>query len=82
MKTEKFRQTLFWDVDVKTIQLKKHARYIIERIIDFGNDEEVRWLWRTYPLNLIRDVVKKSRAISPLSRPLWETLTGIKRIGI
>ncbi len=41
----KFRQSLFWDVDPKTINPKKHARYIIERILDFSHDDEVRWLW-------------------------------------
>ncbi|MBI4994134.1 hypothetical protein HZC21_00610 [Candidatus Peregrinibacteria bacterium] len=34
-----FRQSLFWDIDPKTIDLKKHKRYIIERILDFGNDK-------------------------------------------
>ncbi|GEM_PF-6176582 len=32
-----FRQELFWDVDPKTIDPKRHARYIIERILDFEN---------------------------------------------
>lgn len=34
----RFRQSLFWDVDPKTIDPKKHAQYIIERILDFGYD--------------------------------------------
>ena len=71
----KFRPTLFWDVDPHAINTKKHARYIIERIIDFGNDQEVRWMWKTYSLGLIRKVLKTSRSITPQSRPLWEALT-------
>ena len=74
----KFRQTLFWDIALKTLDTKKHARYIIERIIDFGNDREVKWMWEIYPLKLIRDVIKKSRGINPVSRPLWEILTRIR----
>lgn len=70
-----FRQTLFWDVDPKTIKPKKHARYIIERILDFGNDKEVRWMWHYYPTSLIRDVVKKSRVLHDQSRSLWTLLT-------
>lgn len=38
-----FRSTLFWDVDPKTIDTKKYARYIIERILGFGDDREARW---------------------------------------
>ena len=43
------RQTLFWDVDPATIDPEKNARYIIERILDFGNGQEVRWLFAKYP---------------------------------
>ena len=71
----KFRPTLFWDVDPKTIDYKKHARYIIERVVDFGNDQEVHWMWKAYPLKLIRAVVKTARSLNPVSKPLWETLT-------
>ncbi len=71
----KFRQTLFWDVDPKTIDPKKHARYIIERILDFGHDDEVRWLWQQYPKPLIREVVARSRGLRPETRSLWKLLT-------
>ena len=73
-KVIKFRQTLFWDVDPKTIDPQKNARYIIERIIDFGSDEEAKWIYEFYPHRLILDVVKKSRGLHPVSRPLWESL--------
>lgn len=69
------RQTLFWDVDPKTIKPKKHARYIIERILDFGNDDEVRWMCHYYPRELIKDVVQKSRCLHAQTRSLWTLLT-------
>ena len=71
----KFRQSLFWDVDPKTIDPKKHATYIIERILDLGNDREVRWMWRTYPRARIRDVVEHRRGLHDQTRPLWRLLT-------
>lgn len=67
----KFRPTLFWDVDPKTIDQKKHAKYIIARILDFGEDKEVRWMWRTYSRRLIRSVVEKTRGLRPRTRKLW-----------
>lgn len=76
--TIRFRQSLFWDVDPKTIDTKKHAKYIIERILDFGNDEEVKWLWNTYSHNLIRAVVKKSRVLHVQTRSLWLLLLPVK----
>lgn len=69
------RPTLFWDVDPKTIDQKKHARYIIERIMDFGTDQEVRWMWQTYPKVLLKKTLAQPR--SPLlnkSKALWALL--------
>lgn len=70
----KFRQSLFWDVDPKTIHPEKHKRYIIERILDFGNDQEVRWMWHYYGKKMIADVVKKSRVLHGQTRSLWTLL--------
>lgn len=69
-----FRQSLFWDVDSKTINPKRHRRYIIERILDFGNDKEVKWMWHFYSHALIRDVVKNSRVLHVKSKALWSLL--------
>lgn len=74
----RFRRSLFWDVDPKTIDPKKHARYIIERILELGTDEEVRWMWDTYPHKMIYEVTRKSRALSPQTRALWELLSTAK----
>ncbi|MBU4351147.1 hypothetical protein L6250_03165 [Candidatus Parcubacteria bacterium] len=73
-KNIKFRSSLFWDVDPKTIDFKKHRRYIIERILDFGNDNEARWMWREYPRSLLRKIIEQSRVIRPETRSLWQLL--------
>lgn len=67
----KFRQELFWDVDPKAIDPQKHAVYIIERILDFGKDEEVRWMWKNYKHSLIKKVVSSSRVLHAQTRALW-----------
>ncbi len=74
-KTMQFRPTLFWDVDPSTIDTKKHARYIIERILDFGNDDEVRWMARNYPTARIKDVLNEPRSpIHAKSKSLWSLI--------
>ena len=67
----KFRPSLFWDVDPKTINPKKHAKYIIERVLDFGDDKEVTWMWKNYSSRLIKSVVDKSRVLMPKTKNLW-----------
>lgn len=68
------RQSLFWDIDPSTLDEQRHARYIIERILDFGTDEEVRWMYGAYPHALIRNVVEHSRVLQAPTKRLWETL--------
>lgn len=66
-----FRQALFWDTNPQKIDVKKNARYIIERILDFGNDKEVSWLYHFYDKSLLKSVVAKSRSLMPETKNLW-----------
>lgn len=78
LKKIRFRPELFWDVDPKTIDPKKHARYIIERILDYGKDKEVQWMWNVYPNRIVKNVVRHSRVLHPQTRSLWRVLNGKK----
>ena len=69
-----FRQSLFWDTNPKRIDTKKNASYIIERILDLGRDNEVRWLWNQYPKSLLKKVVARSRSLRPRTKTLWTML--------
>jgi len=73
-----FRQSLFWDTDPKKIDPQKNARYIIERILDLGNDKEVKWMWDYYDKKLIKEVVDKSRSIRRDTRSLWSLILADK----
>ena len=70
----KFRQALFWDTDPKTIDAKKNAQYVIERVLDFGRDDEVRWLKQYYKKELLKRVVSTSRSLRPETKRLWTLL--------
>jgi len=71
----KFRQTLFWDTNPQKIDTKKNAQYIIERILDFGDINEVRWMLRYYPKSVIKKVMRLPRVqLSDKSKALWSLL--------
>ncbi|MEK6839640.1 MAG: hypothetical protein AABX72_01755 [Nanoarchaeota archaeon] len=74
----KLRQALFWDTDPQRIDLKKNAQYVIERIADFGNDQEARWALDFYDKTLLRKVVTKSRCLRPRTKVLWTLLLKTK----
>ncbi|MDO8626307.1 MAG: hypothetical protein Q7K39_02515 [Candidatus Magasanikbacteria bacterium] len=71
----KFRQSLFWDTDPNKIDTKKNARYIIERILEFGRPDEVGWMFKHYSKRVIKKTLHLPRVqLSPKSRALWSLL--------
>ena len=74
----KLRQSLFWDTNPDKIDLQKNAQYVIERVLDFGNDSEVSWLWKMYDKSLLQKVVTQSRSLMPESKKLWTLLLKTK----
>jgi hypothetical protein len=43
---------LFWDVRKDKVDLHQHSRYIIRRVLNFGDHRAVNWLRRVYPILL------------------------------
>lgn len=70
----KFRQALFWDTNPKKIDTKKNAQYIIERVADFGHDNEVQWVLSFYKRPLLQKIILKSRCLRPETKNLWTLL--------
>ena len=68
--TMQLRQSLFWDTDIKTIDLNKHKRYVIERIIMRGRIEEVRAMFAFYGKNVVKESVIDSRYLDKLTLAL------------
>ena len=63
-----YSQNLFWDADINTIDLKKHATYIIERVITRGLLKDFGKLITYYSKEEIILALKKSKSLDPKSR--------------
>jgi hypothetical protein len=48
----------FQEYELEKLDVKRSANTIIERTLQYGNREEVRWLFSCYPYQQIRDWVK------------------------
>lgn len=62
---------LFWDTDTEKIDLKKNARYVIEKVLDMGGLDALQWIQRLYPTKLIVETLEMSRKITPKSKNFW-----------
>ncbi len=63
--------TLFWDTDPLKIDLRKNARYVIERVLEMGGLDALQWIQRLYPSRLIIETCEVSRKLSTKSRNFW-----------
>jgi hypothetical protein len=72
---EHFR-SLFWDTAIERIKIKRNARYVIERVLEYGDLDAVYWLQRVFPTQRILDVLEQSRQITLKSRNFWEAWFG------
>jgi len=74
----KLRQSLFWDTNPDKVDIQKNAQYIIERVLDFGRDTEVKWLYETYDKSLLRNTILNSRSLMPETKKLWTLILKTK----
>lgn len=57
------RKTLFWDVDLQSVEIHKHQRLIIERVFLRGNLFELKQLVKVFDKNIIAETLKKSGSL-------------------
>ena len=60
-----FRQNLFWDTPVENIDVAKHKRYVVERVLTRGFLEDVYVLIKIYSTEEIREALRKSKELDP-----------------
>ncbi|MEK7169578.1 MAG: hypothetical protein AAB377_02970 [Patescibacteria group bacterium] len=64
----------FWDTNPDKLDFKTNKKYIIERILEMGDEEAVRRLFGIFSKKDILEVVGNNRRISPKSANYWRLL--------
>lgn len=78
MKNEILRP-IFWDLDVEKLDIQKNSRQIIERVLEWGDRPQARWMFKTYPKEEIIAVTKDSRQLSKKSANFWAEYYNISK---
>ncbi|HOY85565.1 MAG TPA: hypothetical protein PLQ80_09760 [Candidatus Syntrophosphaera sp.] len=71
---EELSSHLFWDVEISELDLDRHAGYIIPRVMDYGNWDEVRHILDHYPEAVIKDTLVKAPSLQKLTLNFFHTL--------
>ena len=80
MKTlPQFLKKYFWDVDFSKLDKEIHASFIIERILEEGDEKATRWMRDNFNLAQIKNVLYNSKNLSPRSANYWQLIFNLKR---
>ncbi len=68
---ERYRIEAFWDTDLQAIDPTLHKDFVIERLLQYGGLEGVRWMLECWGTDAIKKVVQKSRSLSRMTATFW-----------
>lgn len=74
-----FLKRYFWDIDFRALDPDEYSTYVIARILDLGDTDATKWLFRTYQKNQIKEVVKNTRQMSKKSLNYWLTILDLEQ---
>lgn len=79
METElpEFLRPLFWDTNFDRLRIPGHERYIIERVLEYGDVPEVRWMMQRFPREQIVETLRLSRGLSRKSARFWSLILDV-----
>ena len=69
----------FWDVNFDELDASKHPRFVIERLLEYGDFPELRWLFRNFSRQRIVNTLKNSRFLSLRSAHYWSQILGVPK---
>lgn len=64
----------FWDVDVEHLDIHGHKKYILERILEFGDEEAVAWMWKNFSIDDIASALDDTKNMSKKSINFWRLI--------
>lgn len=70
-------KTLFWDVNFRDLDYQKDAFFIIERVLNYGDEEDYQTIKKIYGLPRIKNIAKKINYINKKNINFWSIIFNI-----
>jgi hypothetical protein len=75
----KFLYCYFWDIDAQKLNPQKHPQYVIQRLLEMGDEKAVRWVRKKFSKAKIMETIRKRRGFSPRTADFWALFLNIPR---
>ncbi|MBI4100101.1 hypothetical protein HY440_03770 [Candidatus Microgenomates bacterium] len=69
----------FWDIDAKNFSPAKKPYFAIQRLLDRGDTEAVRWVRRNFPESLIKETFEVIRDFNASTGNFWANFLKIPK---
>ena len=69
----------FWDIDFEKLNFRKYPVYVSERILEHGNVQAIKWLFRNISKKELIKTILKTRQLSPRSANYWALILDIPK---
>ena len=73
---EEFSTNLFWDADPKDLDLVKHKKYVVQRVLEHGTLDDMRHMFAMYGFDDVVATSKTLRSLEPKSLAFIVNLSG------
>jgi len=76
MKTLEKKQ-LFWDIE--SVDAQKDAKFIIERVLVYGDEADFKWAENFYGSDKIKKIIRQSKNLDKKSFNFWRIFFNINK---
>lgn len=70
-------KSIFWDVDVKNLDYKIDADFIIKRVLNYGDEKDFQKIKKIYSISKIKNAAKKINYINKKNINFWSIIFNI-----
>jgi hypothetical protein len=78
-KLPEFLKKYFWEIDFEKLDLEKRRPYVLKRILEYGDEEAVAWMWKNFTEDEIKNILYNYRGLSLKSANFWAVIVGAKK---
>ncbi|MEK7518035.1 MAG: hypothetical protein AAB583_05830 [Patescibacteria group bacterium] len=74
-----FLKKYFWDVDFGKLTLRQNSSFVAARLLEYGDEQAIRWLFKNIENSIIIETLTKSRSLSNKSLVFWSSVFNIDK---
>ena len=74
-----FLRKYFWEIDFKKFNPFSYPQYVISRVLEYGDEKTLRWLFKNFSIRQIKNTLCKSRNLSVKSANFWALYLGVNK---